>query len=128
MFCVEVNIVTSEIQTDSFKTIQTFFRPEIGHVVAVEKKDDDGVKWVRGVVCAINNNTYECALIDYGVKQLCQEVRRLPEKYIKIPNFSCICEADADTIQKVVEVFLIFLMGVYFFLNCNFVGRRWSVI
>lgn len=80
-------------------------------MVAVEKKDDN--QWVRGIVCEIKNNAYDCALIDYGVKQLSDEVRKLPAKYVDIPNFSCICRGDASAVKKIAEVFSGFIFCAF---------------
>lgn len=71
--------------------------------MAVEKKDEAD-KWVRGLVYEIKDKEYKCALVDYGVTQSSQTVRKLPEKYIDIPNFTCMCRANPDIIKKLAKV------------------------
>lgn len=71
--------------------------------MAVEKKDEENV-WVRGLISDIKNNEYTCALIDYGVTQTSREIRKLPEQYIRIPDMSCLCKTDAESLKKIEAV------------------------
>lgn len=82
--------------------------PQLGDLVAVEKNDEEDEKWVRGLVAEIKNNEYLCALIDYGVTQLCREVKQLPKKYIDIPNFTCLCKTDSESLKQIEAVLTTF--------------------
>lgn len=69
--------------------------------MAVVKQEEGEDKWVRGLICEIKNQEYICALIDYGVTQSCNKIRKLPEKYINIPDFSCLCKTDSNNLKKI---------------------------
>lgn len=90
--------------------MQLIFRPKLSDIVAVFKADEE--KWVRGLIYEIKNNEYKCALIDYGVTQTCYEVRKLPEKYVTVPEFACLCKTDANNLKQIEEV------SKYFFKHC----------
>lgn len=82
----------------------------MGDLVAVEKNDEEDQCWVRGLICEIKGNTYQCALIDYGVMQTCHEVRKLSESFTNIPDFSCICKVnDSEILKKITAVIITLL-------------------
>lgn len=74
--------------------------------MAIEKTDEEGNKWVRGLISEIKNGEYKCALVDYGITQLCHQVRKLLQKYTGIPDFSCVCKTDPETLKKIEAVIL----------------------
>lgn len=76
----------------------------MGDLVAVEKKDEEGDKWVRGLIAEVKNGEYSCALIDYGITQVSREVRKLPNKYINIPDFTCVCKTDPQSLKTIEAV------------------------
>lgn len=92
--------------------------------MAVEKKDEPE-KWVRGLLCDIQDDEYQCALVDYGEMQSSQSVRKLPDKYQDIPILSCICRTDVDALKKLIMVFLItFLINFIVDYIGRFIGER----
>lgn len=98
-----------------FKCISSFFRPKIGDLVAVEKKDDE--TWVRGVVVDIKEGKYKCALIDYAEFVEESGVRELPKRFQDVPYFTCCCKSDAESIKSIKAVTTSFEIFI-----SNFIG------
>lgn len=57
--------------------------------------------WSRAIVISKSDGMYVCALIDYGTITITNQIKKLPAVYETIPEFTCVCETDVESVKKI---------------------------